>query len=197
MIMLQTDHKSVLASKNPELTRKASLLKDSAYFVFPGDGAEYVDKQCIFLVLAGLKPISEVSPGCQVKTDTEWGTVPDDSATIGTFLESLELKSSFYPSHDGHVTMAVVALRTENINRYIIDINSDASTVGRLFGYPESAVLAFVQGKCMPIAEQEWIEQQAGLPEFLPTFRFSRDHWQEELMVLQKWHEVLKLYELT
>lgn len=180
-----------------ELAEKANLLKSSTYFVFPGDGAEYIDKQCIFLVLAGLKPVTEGSSGHQVKTDTGWRTEPDDPALVSAFLESLGLAFSFYSSHDGHVTMTAVALRQELIDEYMSTADQNTYTVGRLFGYPKSAVEAFVGGNCMGVEDQEFIEQRAGLPEFFPTFRFSQDHWQEELKVLQQWHEILKLYELT
>ena len=39
--------------------------------------------------------------------------------------------------------------------------------------------------------------QAAGLPLFMPTFRFSKNHYTEEIEVLKGWFSTLKSYNLV
>ncbi|SRR6266496_1519111 len=137
-----------------ELGRQARLLRESEYFVWPIEDASMAAKQDIFLVLAGLKPVSETTSGHWVPHPGGQRTVADDPKEVGRFLESLGL--AYHLAGDERGTDAVVALRPELVEEYVRA--DDSSSVGRLFGYPESAVAAFVKGECMPVDEQERIE---------------------------------------
>ena len=177
---------------NRELAHKATLLRDSPYFVHPSEGVELIEKQSILLVLAGLKPVAEVLSGHWVRTSTGRTTMADDPQEVGVFLKSLGL--TYHLSVDEHVTKALVALRPELVDEYLR--SSGSAAVGKLFGYPESAVTAYAAGTCMPGDQQEKIEQNEGLDEFIVQFRFSQDNWHDELKVARHWQNVLDTYGL-
>ncbi len=84
----------------------------------------------------------------------------------------------------------------------------DYVTMGRLFGYPETAVQAFKKGMetermedFVIVNEKEWFEtlpeeekkplSQEGVLDFL-IFRLSKEHWREELEVLRKWQRQIQ-----
>jgi hypothetical protein len=185
------------AKLDPDLVRKAELLKHSEFFVGTTDGAPLVEKQQIFLVLATVKPLSSVMTGHWVPT-TEDGrvigrhTVGDDPKEVKAFLDSLGLASKV--AFEGYATTAVVTNRPGLLSEY--QHATDSVAVGRLFGFPETAIAAFAGATCMDTEEQHRIEKEAGIPDFVPTFRFSRDHWCEELSTVKEWSELLHAYGL-
>jgi hypothetical protein len=73
----------------------------------------------------------------------------------------------------------------------------DGQESGRLFGYPETAVQAFIDNDCMDFDSQDRLQEAAGLPEYMPVFRFSKKHAQEEIKVLQDWYVTLQEYGLA
>lgn len=181
---------------SPELLEAARRLKESPFFVNPSDGVPLVDKQQIFLVLAGYKPVSNVSSGHWVASPAGRRTVADDPNQVGAFLTSLGLAYHLW-RFDDHATNAVVALKPELVAHYLD--SSDTSTSGRLFGYPDSAVKAFTLGEEALLApsEQEQCERERDLPDGLACFRLSRAHWADELAVVQQWHTTLRAASLA
>ncbi len=179
-------------SLQPELAAKVQQLKQSQFFVGTQRHAPYAEKQSIFLVLAGLKPVGEAFSGHWVPTATGRRTIADDPKQVGAFLESLGLSYSLQ-SYENRLE-AVVALRPELVNEYR-QPDRDSSTAGRLFGYPETAVLAFASGDLLPNEEQDKVEEEAGV-DVISTFRFSRNHWPDELAVVKRWYEAMKRYGL-
>jgi hypothetical protein len=123
-------------------------------------------------------------------------TAADDPREVREFLASLGLAFSL-TSTDGNALDAVVSLRAELVNNMVKA--RDVATVGRLFGYPETAVRALEQGEeaLLPLAEQHRVEATAGLPTSGAGFSYSRDHWREELAVAQRWYAVLHAYGLS
>lgn len=185
---------SATTSKYPidaGLLHKARQLKQSSLFVNPSDGAELLEKQLIFLVLAGCKPVAEVASGHWIDVPGGRRTVADDPGLVGEFLHSLGL---FYHLSDfgGRATGATVAVTSETLEQYTRAMGS--SNVGKLFGYPDTAVRAFQTGESalLPTGQQELREQEAGLPDTLTMFRLSLDHWAEELEVIEEWYSVLQ-----
>jgi hypothetical protein len=168
-------------------------LLSSLFFAGTTDAAALTDKQAVFLVVAGAKPVAEAASGHWLTTASGRAVVADDPKAVANFLKSLGL--AYQISGDGQATVAAVALRPDLVQAYL-DARGDFA-IGQLLGYPETAIAAYAQGDCLTIPEQEAAQQTAGMPpDFLP-FRFSRDHWQEELLVATDWFELLRTYGLT
>jgi hypothetical protein len=189
-----------LSDRDPALAEQARLLKVSPFFTQDGSLEE---KQLIFYVLAGIKPLSEVG-----SVHMEWlspdyaESRPDSQEDVATFLDKLGLHYAFRSPHDGTVT---VSLREDLIRTaQAIDIHGDEATVyrkyGELYGYPETAVEAAVaewaygRPSLLRIDEQQQIEDASGLPREAFIFRFSKAHWQEELEIVRRWYAVLVTY---
>lgn len=163
-----------------ELQAKAARLKASRLFVNPSHAVASFEKQLIFLVLAGELPVVEISSAA-------------DPHKVGEFLASLRLK--FYLTNtDSSALEATVSLRAELVDEMVNA--SDLAVVGRLFGYPETAARAFEQGEeaLLPLADQHRIEATAGLPPPGAGFSFSREHWRDELAVVERWYAILHAY---
>ncbi|HEV2403006.1 MAG TPA: hypothetical protein VGS08_02285 [Candidatus Saccharimonadales bacterium] len=190
-------------TKDKKLAEQARLLLASPYFVGTQDGALLAEKQPIFLVLAGLKPLAEASSGHRETTANGRHTAFDDPAAVGSFLRSLGLH--YRLRHDEHATDALVALQPGLLDKYEQAAADDVTTTGELFGYPKTAVTAmgtYVQTGnetvLLPVQEQDDIERKAGLRDtYFVNFRFSRDHWKDELAICQHWYEVLRTYGLA
>ena len=189
--------------REPQLWRKALQLKASPLFVSTTDTAPLVEKQAIFLALIGLKPVSEASSGHWVPTRGGRRSVYDAPAAVAAFLESLGL--AYHMRQDEYATDALVSLQPELLDAYeAAAADGDQVKIGELLGYPETAVAAFAardqdadgQDLLLPPAEQERIEREVQLPAYMPTFRFSREHWRQEMAVEQRWLSVLRLYDL-
>jgi hypothetical protein len=173
------------------LQREAELLRETALFDGSPLGRPLLEKQLIFLVLAGFKPVAQVASGHWMEVEGGRKTVADDPREVGSFLKSLGLCYSL-SSFDAHATDAIVALQPQLIDEY--RHAQDATAVGRLFGYPETAVRAFESGgdALLSSTEQEQLERDAGLPDGLTIFCLSRDHAAEELAVVTSWQEALR-----
>lgn len=177
----------------PALAEKARQLLASPLFVGTTD-AVLVEKQHIFLALAGLKPVSAATSGHWVDDAHGRHTEPDDPAAVVALLDSLGLAHSV--SQDEYATDAIVSLQRDLVAQY--SAAADGSALGRLFGYPATAVEAFERNQSMPSDEQSERQHNAGLDEtFFVGFRFSTQHWREELAVLQNWNAVLRAYGLV
>lgn len=76
----------------------------------------------------------------------------------------------------------------------------DHETMGRLFGYPETAVEAFVKGEIISDYSKWWWSlpeekrkdlEKEGIMNLL-NFSLSKEHWEEELETLRRWQKVIK-----
>ncbi len=186
---------------DPDLLTKAEQLKQTSLFVNPSDSSVLLDKQLIFLVLAGMKPMTEVESGHWVDVPGGREVQADDRREVESFLRSLGVY--FRLSQDHYYTTALVSLDPQ-----LLDEFARAETypepyiyeaVGRLFGYPETAVKAFAAdlSLCMPSQEQDRIESKSKMLSSLLHFRLSRAHWRDELAVVKQWHKVLQNYGLA
>jgi|GEM_PF-1233212 len=191
---------------SPLLAEKADALRASSLFTNPSHDSEMAEKQSIFLVLAGLKPVSKASSCHWEPTQNGRRTVFDDPKEVAAFLESLGL--SYQLRHDEHATDALISLNAELLVEYSratgIANEESYSTVGKLFGYPATAAEAFAhyavgdeEKYLLAAEEQDKIEHEGGLGEkYCVNFRFSKAHWPEELKTCLQWQEVLQLYSL-
>lgn len=181
-----------------KLAAIATQLKSSAHFVNHAQMSPYSEKQCIFLVLAGKKPVSQATSCKWVQTAGGAHSEPDNHQELGELLKQLGL--AYQLRSDGHATDAFVSLNSEGIDAYLAaERTGDMATIGRLFGYPETAVEAFVKDENMDSDEQDRFMEAAGIPVTtvaLPLFRFSKTHAAEELVVVKDWYEILKAYGL-
>jgi hypothetical protein len=91
--------------------------------------------------------------------------------------------------------VAIVSLRPDLLHQY--KQAHDPATLARLFGFPETAVAAYVSGSCLELADQEDRQEEAGLPPDFTPFAFSDTHWRQELAVLQYWVGTLTAYGLA
>lgn len=189
---------------NSELSKKARLLLDSPHFTNHVDQGFLTEKQSIFLVLCGKKPVSEVMSGIWVTTADSGHSKPDDEREVSTFLSSLGL--AYQLRHDDNATQALVALNNNSLLEYS-QASLDSGTIGQLFGYPKTAVDAFERvfnsdatvelNYLMTTEDQDELLQKAGVPDYIPMFRFSRDHALEELEVVKDWYATLRTYKLV
>jgi len=181
-----------------DLVSKAALLKASSHFVNHTDASPLSEKQQIFLVLAGKKPVSQATSCRWVKTAEGAHSEPDSHKELRVLLEDLGL--AFQLRSDEYATDAFLSLDAANISSYLeAEAAQDKITIGRLFGFPDTAVEAFVHGDGMALEEQDRLIEATGLPVTtvsMPLFRLSKAHATEELNVVKDWYETLKAYDL-
>jgi hypothetical protein len=77
----------------------------------------------------------------------------------------------------------------------------DDKKIGKLFGYPETAVEAFSKGWDKILDEKEWWQElsekerndllQEGVLNFR-NFALSKEYWREELETVRKWQSIIK-----
>lgn len=89
-----------------------------------------------------------------------------------------------------------VTIDRKDLNFLISNNFADNVSLGQLFGYPESAVVAFDPqnpsetldtGEIpVEVRQAEWFE--------LLCFRLSKENWREEVKTIEKWYELLKKY---
>jgi hypothetical protein len=211
------EHQSKL---DPELLAKAELLKVSHYFAIEGDSS-LVEKQFIFHVLAGIKPVSEVgSYHTEWLSSTEGEGRGDDLAGVEELLKSLGLRYAFKTPYDGEVAVSlsqdlidkhqemeqrIASFRplATTRNWHTLSRGNEAytyRTAGQLYGYPETAVdaalteWAYDKPSLVSNGEQDRITRESGLPPEAFFFRFSKAHWMEELATVREWWVVLEAY---
>jgi hypothetical protein len=174
------------------LLRQVSLLRSSAFFVDPSGPGTNHEKRDLFLVMCGAKPVSHASSGHWEGTTVGRHTIADDPVMVGEFLSSTGLKFEL-SSFDGHATDAVVTL-DETLRREYreAEARGDVSAVGRLFGYPGSAVAAFSIGPSALLSPSEQDERaaEAGISPDIVGFCLSRANWAEELATARRWQEL-------
>lgn len=175
------------------LVDKARTLRKTVLFVDPSEGSELIHKQAIFLVLAGLKPVSEVSSGHWAYTSEGRHTVADDPATVEQFLSMLGLTYDLEALD--YVTNATVALTRETLDAYE-GRAPGSGPAGQFLGYPDTAITAFVENCCVSREKQDRIEKKEQIDDYAVPFRFSEDHWRAEVLVARQWRDTLAAYGL-
>jgi hypothetical protein len=184
------------------LQRYANLLRQTSLFVARPN--PLMSKQMIFLTLAGEKPVSSTSASRWIQTGHRGHAVAEEPAAVAALLQSLGLAYKL-TSHD-HFLNAEVALDPAVLQEYDAILGQAASEfhlrTGRFYGYPETAVQAFVaslegQDTRLPMAEQQAKMTEAGISDSMGVmFAFSRAHWPEELAVMIRWAQVLDQFGL-
>lgn len=139
--------------------------------------------------------MSQATSSKWIKTDHGAHAEPHDPHELEQFLDSLGL--NYYLSADEYATDALVSLDPKKLDAYLAaEKADDAFKVGQLFGYPETAIEAFVHDASLDFEAHDELMKKAGIPDMMPSFRLSKTHAPEELAVLKDWHQTLKEYEL-
>lgn len=178
---------------DPALDAKVALLRSSALFSPRNGGDPLVEKEMLFLTLAGAKPISGVGSSHWIKTHSGGRAAPDDPAEVEDLFQQLGLAYEIEVRES--VTLAYISLEATSLTKFLAARN-DHRESGRWFGYPMTAVDAFMNGTLMEPAEQEAAIIEFGLPVF-STFRLSREHAMTEIEVMRQWWELLDCYDLV
>lgn len=180
---------------NEDIKNKVRILKDSKLFTSNIDDAPYTEKQSILLTLTGKKPVSEATACQWIITPTSRHSEPADHKEISELFTSLGLY--FYVYDNKYATSVAVSADKELLDKHANNISS-SSTLGNLFGYPDSAVMAFGDKSLMMSTEdQDRLLESEGIPLFMPMFRFSKINYKQELGLLKDWYDTLKQYSLV
>jgi hypothetical protein len=175
---------------NPTLVSKAQLLRASSLFSPRGDHESLIEKKTLFLCLAGLKPVSAAGSGHWLTTSLGGKREVDDPDAVRDLLGQLGFVFELEVRSD--VVLAYVSLSRRTLAEYWA-MRHDSREEGRLFGYPMTAVDAYVVGESMLADQQSAAQQAFGAPVF-STFRLSREHAAAELEVMHQWWAMLELY---
>lgn len=129
----------------------------------------------LILILLGEKPATDVS----------WHTGRIQPAEVEAILHAAGLSTKVIYS-DAAATDMVVARDPETVSRLsLLRADRDHQEFGRLMGFPETAIAAFVnKSGALPHDEQRRL--QGELP--FSNFIFSRKHAPEELALLRRWN---------
>jgi len=178
-------------SNTSSLQSVANQLLATPLFTGNTDLDRLTSKQMIFLVAAGMKPLSEVASLHFEETERGKEAKGDDPEAVKAFLGTIGLSSSVEAGEA--ITRAVVSNNPEIIS----DFTDKKKPEGKLFGFPESSIEAFESGSSMGIEEQEKLQAEAGIPESFTPFRLSMDNYEEELKLMKSWYQLLEQYTLV
>lgn len=177
---------------HPDLLKKAQRIRQSEYFMSDPDWGHLRDKQQLFLTLAGIKPVSEIYAAHTEPTeDGGWQSVPDDPKGVAELLDSLGLAHRFLELP--HYILAVVTRDPQTLQTFW-NCKDDAER-GKLLGYPQTAIDAYMIDRRMPGDKQDAIMEHEGLSQ-LYGFCLSRTHYTEEIQTLRTWRTLLQAYGL-
>jgi len=179
---------------DPDLQYKADLLRSTPLFTGADDGYFNSEKSLIFLAAANLKPVSAASSGHWQADSDGRHRVADDLGQVEDVLRRFGLHSMVMGKDEFAITVAV-SLDRSLLEQLAASFDSHKE-IGRLFGYPPSAVEAFDRGQTelMSMDDQEAIERELGLWDGLANFRCSRLNAHEELQTAVRWQEALIRY---
>lgn len=170
---------------NDNLVEKSKIIKEADIKSLIGEHF-YSNKQEIFLTLSGLKPVSMI------------GGI--DSLDLPKVTDLLNQIGLYYQISKEYPETIFVSKNQENIILYksISEQGKVDKTNknGLLLGFPESAVEAFDKNDCLGYEDQRRVTEALGInPDFTP-FRLSRWNYKEEIKIIAKWYNTLRLYDL-
>ena len=175
----------------------AAKLKKMPFFVGTNDLDRMLYKQLLFLVVAGIKPVCQVSAAYWQATTKGGVAKPYERRVIASALEELGLV--YHLQSDRH-TLLVTASKEIAFVEKLLNTTDDIEA-GKLFGYPATAIAAFPtrDQDCLSIEDQDAILFRLDpAHQFynLPCFRMSKQHYRMELKAIECWLHVLRQYDL-
>lgn len=158
-----------------------------------GDGP----KSMIILVLLGVKPSVEVDTYTHNSIPS---TVKETLQSCGLFVEQIKPGKGNNPRHTAIFCVSLekipgILLTTLVKEREERSFSKEEAiiyhkTYGALMGYPLSAIEGFIENKKLSKEDPDYPETLKDNP--VSVFCFSKDHWKEEVSVVQKWEALLK-----
>ncbi len=155
-----------------------------------------IQKAELILIVLGLKPATEISLG----NDEE--SLQDAEETLKQI--GLKCKEKIYPHLVNHIEefirnkylhSIVVARDEQTVEKlFALDAGSklqDQIEYGRLMGFPETAIKAFIENECADNTFMQKYLQDNGL---IFCFRFSKENFLQEIETVKKWSEAIKFY---
>lgn len=188
---------------DPILVKKAELIRDTPLFSQQDDGESIsTEKMNIFLVLAGLKPTGQVNSSHMehIPGTNQYISKPDDAEEIKKFLSELGLEYEMI--FDEYFTGAHISLSKDLLNKQIHKRYDPAhekefhKESGLLYGFPSTAVEAFVNGETLSPEVQQQLFKEQGIDPSLDWFFLSKDNYKEEIKTIKKWQDILVQYNL-
>ncbi len=164
-----------------------------------------VDKKSLVLILAGVKPATEMLMFDRYASPEDIISILEDCGLVTIQFQSQymhEAKKRGVGGTEGYICNVIVARdeTTANKVRKYCEPQDDRE-FGRLMGFPQTAIDAYVsdaENKYESVAllssdEQGRIMDELNLKQ-VAAFRLSRAHWQEEIKVHQEWERIVKMY---
>lgn len=138
-------------------------------------------KANIILIFLGLKPATEL----------EISSHNDSAEKVINVIENIGLKvkiKSKFKRKDKDIVLLSVADNQENLDRLEqIDPSKNHEEYGRLMGYPETAIDAFLH-KEKRLDPENYLEND----ELIFFIAMSKENWEEEIKTLKKWSDAIK-----
>jgi len=134
----------------------------------------------IMLVVLGFKPATEL----------DIYKYNDDEEKIKNVLKNIGLLAEKKDTLGQKNVLAKIAIvRDREILNSLLKISSkkDHEIYGRLMGYPESAIQAFLN-------KDFYNERSVIFKDNIFFFKLSKENWREEFKVLSKWNNAIKKY---
>ncbi len=179
---------------DPAVAAKAKLLFNSTLLsaTFLVGANRLIEKQQVFLTVLGIKPVSQVSAAHWVGDPAKLESVADDTEALKKLFDQLGL--SYHLFGDESELQAVVSLDAKLVDQFVHAPDDDNVTRGKLLGYPLTAI-EYAETRHWRDDEPELLAK-ADLSGY-PFFRFSREHYQEELATIRRWQQILAAYGLA
>lgn len=175
-----------------------SSLAAAAEIIRQADILTNEGKQYAFLTVAGLKPVStvDVSPERDLG-DGLYTYSPRQLQTLRDVFGRLQMHQDIDPNGYCNYwdTLRVSISRSEALLDTLRNARKtrDDYSIGRLYGYPETAVRAYADRIMLSWDEQDryWDIFGSGDPEFCIGFRLSREHYVNEIFEVNRWYLLL------
>lgn len=168
-----------------ELKRKVELIEELPIDTYA--------KSDLILALLEIKPASVID--FHRGRVGRRGNLEEALKECGLYFEK-EVNYVRYHAHlTDHLADYFVSKNLKNVQELHQGWNDNGDLIcGVLLGFPQTAVEAYAKkewNKLLTIEEVEFLEKKfrVNIP-----FRMTRDNWQEEIKVAQKWADALKKY---
>jgi len=160
-----------------------------------------IDKAWILLVFGGLKPTAllVLESGIWANDEAEKQINPEKWRTLQSVLEGLKLEYSTKTDVIGinkHMrTLSIFIAKDKKLLKKVVNAHAhdDEESLGKLFGFPATAVQAYLESTCLDPSElpESTADVSAEDMCFL-NHRLSRSNWMEEINYLPAYAKYVK-----
>jgi hypothetical protein len=146
-------------------------------------------KAWLILVVLGMKPATELVIG---EGNDSQDTIKEVLSRAG--LAYANRDDEYINKKDIYGKIPILAVISVARNRETLDEllkvsgKKDHGDYGRLMGYPETAVKAFVNKELLDKKDYPYMSDN------IFPLKLSKDHWREEVEHLKSWNEAIKKY---